>query len=173
MAIQNGADTLKQRILDALTETTLKDGNINIDDEGNVTKSDQSPALKHPDAVPNIKITAGKPAHMLFQNAYESSDQVGIDVLIEIIVKEVLNYLQQNIEIVMKTRMDTLEDAYNLMVTAMASTGAGMTAPPLTPVGAAFTAIAAAGQGTVATPRATTITAPLRAAEAAQQSDIK
>jgi len=164
MAIQNDADTLKQRIIAALTQTTLKEGNININEKtGKVTKTDQSPALKHPNAQPNIKITAGKPAHLRFQNQYDSEYQVGIDAMIEIIVREVLNYLQQNIELVLKTRYDSLEDAYNLMLTTMTAQGSSLSAVPITSaIGAALSAISLAGGGPT---RSLTTTLPLKLKE--------
>jgi hypothetical protein len=91
-----------------------------------------------------------------------------IDALITVIVDNVYEKLVNEIEISMKTRMDKLEDDYNLMLVAMSTAGAGMSAPPLTPVGAAFTAIAMAGGNTVATSRLVTTTTPAKLNELTQ-----
>lgn len=91
-----------------------------------------------------------------------------IEALITVIIDNVYEKLVNEIEISMKTRMDKLEDDYNLMLVAMSTAGAGMSAPPLTPVGAAFTAIAGAGGNTVATPRAVTTTTPSKLLELTQ-----
>ena len=162
MGIQNDTNTLKQRILDALTKTTLKDGKININDEtGEVSKSDQTPALKHPEAISNIKITAGKPSYMQFQNEYNNEEQVGIDALIEIIIRETLNYLQQNVEIVMKDRIDKLETDFDSFVTSMAGSGVG-----------AATAVPAAVASYLLTSD-TVSRAALKIQETQQRSEIK
>jgi len=117
MAIQNDAETLKTRIITALEATTLKDGKIEINQEtGAVTKSDQTPALKHPDAVPNISINARKPTYQL---VYSTGDQVGIDALIEIIVRETLSYLIEKVEIIFKDRIDNHSTMFDTLITTL------------------------------------------------------
>lgn len=117
MSIQNDANTLKSRIITALEATTLKDGKIIIDEStGKVTKADQTPALKHPSAVPNISIGAEQPK---YQQKYTVGEQVGIDVLVEIIVREVLSYLEEKVEIVFKERIDNHSETWTKLLNTL------------------------------------------------------
>ena len=164
MGIQNKSDDLKQRILKVLEKTTMKDVPMVDESTGKVTKKEQTPALRHPDATPNIKITENVP--LSFQGAYSQEYQVGIEALIDIIIKETLNYLQQNVEISMKTRMDTLETNFNALVAALEASGITLSSSGvLTPVGVALQAAAVAGGGST---RSSTITTPLKAQEVTQ-----
>ena len=167
MAIENNAEGLKANIIAALEATTLSAGNISINETtGQIEKSDQTPALKHPLAAKNIKVTAATP---VYQKAYGGDWEVGIDVMIDIIVREVLSYLQKNIEIVLKERYDSHENDFNAMLTAMALQGQTLSSNQVTAVfGATLTAIAAAAGETVAAQRSITKTTPLKILETTQ-----
>lgn len=163
-----------------LTQATLNDIRVKIIDElkastgeiitsawdGNkiVKNTETGNVMEKCDNKDIIKIISYKESNDFSQTVSFSPSEA----MIQIIVDKVFNAIVKQVEVSLKARMDKLEDDFNAMLITMTSVGTGMSTAPLTPVGAAFTAISTAAGNTVATPRVALTTIPLKAQEITQ-----
>lgn len=161
MALQNTDQTLINKIKTALYKAEITLPQVN--EAGTVEENGQTVKLfNHPNKVENVKYpSSDKPTKPLYETDYNTLDKTGLDILIETVVKETLNYIIQNASVRLKNRLDTLENDFNSLLDTMV-TEAGTLSYPLVPVGTALGKIAVAGGGST---RNTTKTTPLKANE--------
>lgn len=140
-------DNLRTAKIDGITVN--EDGTVKIDDN----KFDFAVETEHNNnegevALGSLSTQFENQIITEYQGTYNTNKKIGLEVIVEAIVREVMDEIVNNATVNMKERMDALENDYNALIIAMNTAGVGLGTAPLTPVGSALTGIATAGGGT-------------------------